>query len=258
AVLPRRVGVHEGGDLQAAGGGAHHRLVLRVQGTQHRPHRDGRAAARAHSVAAGQAVLFHQVFFQTICHDCFPSLFPDVQVAIGLAHLAGGRDLLQLREHVLNALHPHVAAAQAVDVVDALGAADARRVQAGRDLREHGAAVGVEAVVLVHHGEGLHVLQGFADILTGEGTEGADLDLAHLLALGPQLVDGLLGGAGGGADDDDGLLSVVHHIGLDQAVGPAGHLAEFLAHLADHVLGVHHGLGLLPLGLHVVHGRGVG
>ncbi|CAN4008624.1 TVP38/TMEM64 family membrane protein, partial [Dysosmobacter welbionis] len=30
AVLPRRVGVHEGGDLQAAGGGAHHRLVLRV------------------------------------------------------------------------------------------------------------------------------------------------------------------------------------------------------------------------------------
>ncbi|CAN3987001.1 HNH endonuclease, partial [Dysosmobacter welbionis] len=129
---------------------------------------------------------------------------------------------------------------------------------AGRDLREHGAAVGVEAVVLVHHGEGLHVLQGFADILTGERTEGADLDLAHLLALGPQLVDGLLGGAGGGADDDDGLLSVVHHIGLDQAVGPAGHLAEFLAHLADHVLGVHHGLGLLPLGLHVVHGRGVG
>ena len=87
--------------------------------------------SRAHSVAAGQAVLFHQVFFQTICHDCFPSLFPDVQVAIGLAHLAGGRDLLQLREHVLDALHPHVAAAQAVDVVDALGAADARRVQAG-------------------------------------------------------------------------------------------------------------------------------
>ena len=72
AVLPRRVGIHEGGHLQAAGGGAHHRLVLRVQGPQHRPHRDGRAAARAHSVAAGQAVLFHQILFQTICHDCFP------------------------------------------------------------------------------------------------------------------------------------------------------------------------------------------
>ena len=78
AVLPRRVGIHEGGDFQAAGGGAHHRLVLRVQGTQHRPHRDGRAAARAHSVAAGQAVLFHQIFFQTICHDCSFALFPDI------------------------------------------------------------------------------------------------------------------------------------------------------------------------------------
>ena len=139
-----------------------------------------------------------------------------------------------------------------------LGPADARGVQRRRHLRVHGATVGVEAVVLIHHREGLHVLQRLADVLRREGTEGADLDQAHLLALGTQLIHRLLGGAGGGADDDDGLLGVVHLVLLDQAVSTSGHLTEFGAHLADDVLGIHHGLGLLTLGLHVVHGRCIG
>ena len=73
AVLIGRIGVHEGGDLQAAGGGADHRVVLRLQRPQHGPHGDGAAAARAHSVTAGKAVFLHDIFFQIIGHvDCLP------------------------------------------------------------------------------------------------------------------------------------------------------------------------------------------
>ncbi len=50
----------------------------------------------------------------------------------------------------------------------------------------------VEAVVLAHNGKRLHVLQRLRDLLVREGTEGAGLDEAHLLALRPQLVHGLL------------------------------------------------------------------
>ncbi|MPM72455.1 hypothetical protein SDC9_119431 [bioreactor metagenome] len=72
AVLPRRIGVHERGHLQAAGGGADHRVILRVQRAQHRPHRDGGAAARAHSVAAAEAVFLLQFFFQIVAHLFLP------------------------------------------------------------------------------------------------------------------------------------------------------------------------------------------
>ena len=135
---------------------------------------------------------------------------------------------------------------------------DAGGVQRGGRLGVDGAAVGVEAVILVHGGKGLHALERLCDLLGGEGPEGADLDEPHFLAPGPQAPDGLLGGAGGGADHDEGGLGVLHFICLDETVAAAGHGAEFGAHLADDLLGVHHGLGLLALGLHVVDRGGVG
>ena len=69
AVLPGSVGVHEGGYLQAAGGGADNGLVLRLQCPQHGADGDGGAASGAHPVSGGEAVLLHDVLFQTVAHD---------------------------------------------------------------------------------------------------------------------------------------------------------------------------------------------
>lgn len=72
AVLSRDIGVHKRGHLQAVGGGAGHRVVLRVQRAQHRADGDGRSAAGAHSVTAVEASFLLQFLFQIVAHDCSP------------------------------------------------------------------------------------------------------------------------------------------------------------------------------------------
>ncbi len=118
--------------------------------------------------------------------------------------------------------------------------------------------MGVEAVVLVHGGKGLHVFQGLRNFCGREGAEGADLDHAHLPALGPELLDGLPGGSGGGADDNNRFLGVVHFVFFNQPVLPARPGGEFVRHVLDDLLRVHHGLGLGPLSLHVVNRGRIG
>ena len=108
------------------------------------------------------------------------------------------------------------------------------------------------------------MLQGLGQLLGGEGAEDPDLHQARLHPLLPQLVHRHLGGAGGGADEHQGHLRILHAVGLEEAVLPAGEGLKPGRHLQDAGLGGLHGLGLLDLVLHVMaaqvvgpHGQGV-
>ena len=85
-------------------------------------------------------------------------------------------------------LELHVAAAQAVDVVDD-GHARLGVVQRAADLREQRTALGAERLGAVEHRDGLHAAQRGDEVGGRERPEHADLDDAGLhAALGAHLL----------------------------------------------------------------------
>ena len=92
--------IYECGNLKAAGGVGHDRLVLRLKGSQHASHGDTCSAAGAESVAARQSFGLFHFFFQIICHGCNLLFF-----LILIRRTSCGR--IRLRQ-IANLLHQHI------------------------------------------------------------------------------------------------------------------------------------------------------
>ena len=77
---------------------------------------------------------------------------------------------------------------------------------------------------------------GGHELIGGEGTIQMDIQQAHLLALGGQVIDGLLGGLGGAAHEDNNALGVGSTVVIEQLVLPARQPAD-LGHVVLHRVG---------------------
>jgi len=112
----------------------------------------------------------------------------------------------------------------------------------------------------VQNGDLLHRLgHGGHQVLAGEGTEQVYLEEAHLLALGVQIVDHLLGAAAHGAHGHDDALGIRCAVVVEQVVLTAGQLAD-LRHVVLHdvgQLGIGRVVGLaeLEVDVGVIHQR---
>ena len=74
---------------------------------------------------------------------------------------------------------------------------------------------------------------GGDEVLDGEGSEEMDLEDAYFLALGNELIDGLLDGIGAGTHHDDDAIGVGRSDILEKLVGAAGEGGEFIHRLFD-------------------------
>ena len=107
----------------------------------------------------------------------------------------------------------------------------------GADVLVQRLADGADLLDAVEDGDLLHRLgHGRHQVLAGEGAEQVHLQEAHLLALGVQMVDDLLGTAAHGAHGDDDALGVGCAVVVEQVVLPTGQLAD-LRHVALHDVG---------------------
>ena len=158
-----------------------------------------------------------------------------------IVHDADGEVVLrliqqQVVEHGLQLGGGGVLAAQTVATgID--GGAVALVDVGGADVLVQRFADGADLLHAVEDGYLLHRLgHGGHQVLAGEGTEQVYLQEAHLLALGVQVVDHLLGAAAHGAHSHDDALGVGRAVVVEQMVLAAGQLAD-LGHVALHNVG---------------------
>ena len=107
----------------------------------------------------------------------------------------------------------------------------------GADVLIQGLADGTGFLHTVQHGDALHGLgHGGHQVLAGEGTEQVHLQEAHLLTLGVQIIDDLLGAAGHAAHGHDDALCVRRAVIVEQVIFPARQAAD-LGHVVLHHVG---------------------
>ena len=164
--------------------------------------------------------------------------------------LALGGGLGQLLIHREHAGGRGVLGAQAVAAADDGDVGAPRVGQGSHHVQVEGLALGAGLLGAVQHGD---VLAGGGDsgqqLVRAPGTVQAHLDQTHLLAVGVEVVDDLLGHVADGAHGDDDPVGVGHAVVVEQLVIGA-QLGVDLAHVLFHDAG--DGVVVLVAGLAVL------
>ena len=137
-------------------------------------------------------------------------------------------------EHGLDHGGVELLGAQAVAAADHGDVLLARFDQRGAHVLVQGLAQGAGFLGPVQNRDGLAGLgDGLEEVLDAEGTVQVHLDQAHLLALGGQVIHGLLDGVAAGAHGDDDVLGVGRADVIEEVILSAGELADLLHALLD-------------------------
>ena len=120
-------------------------------------------------------------------------------------------------------------------------------VDSGQHIQVQGLADGAGLLGAVQDGNLLHGLgQHVQQVLGHEGTVQMDLDQAHLLTGGIEVIDDFLDGLAGGAHGDDDLVGIGSAIVVEGLIVGADFLVD-LVHVVNHNLG--HGVVVLVASL---------